>query len=184
MDIGDIVAELRWAAADFRRLVDDATVADLRRGSDGTKWSNEQLLFHMLFGYLLVRNLMLLVRVFNALPDSCSRRFAALLNAGTRPFHVVNYVGSLGGARALGNTRMERVMDAVVAGLVSRLQRESAAALERRMHFPVGWDPYFRDVMTRAEVYHYATEHYRHHRAQLTLTATRPGRPGPVAGLA
>ena len=123
MDVGDIVTELRWAAADFRRLVDDATVADLRRPSDGTKWSNEQLLFHMLFGYLLVRNLMLLVRVFNSLPEGYSRRFAAFLNAGTRPFHVVNYVGSLGGARVLGNTRMERVMDRVVAGLVSRLER-------------------------------------------------------------
>ena len=28
------------------------------------------------------------------------------------------------------------------------------------MHFPVGWDPYFRDVMTVADVYHYPTQHY------------------------
>ena len=37
------------------------------------------------------------------------------------------------------------------------------------MHFPVGWDPYFKDMMTLGEVYHYGTQHFDHHRAQLTL---------------
>ena len=32
------------------------------------------------------------------------------------------------------------------------------------MHFPVGWDPYFEDVMTVRDVYHYPTQHYDHHR--------------------
>jgi hypothetical protein len=173
MDADEIVAELGWAAADFRRLVDGATSAELRGASDGTRWSNEQLLFHMLFGYLLVRNLRLLVSVFSRLPDAWSRRFAAVLDAGTRPFHVVNYIGSLGGARLLGHARMERLMDRTTSGLVFRLRRESVEALGRGMHFPLRWDPYFRDVMTRAEVYHYATQHYRHHRAQLTLAAVR-----------
>jgi hypothetical protein len=36
------------------------------------------------------------------------------------------------------------------------------------MHFPVGWDPYFKDVMTVADVYRYPTQHYDHHRRQLT----------------
>lgn len=49
----------------------------------------------MLFGYLLVRTLMILVRIFARLPCGSSRRFAAALNAATTPFHVVNYVGSL-----------------------------------------------------------------------------------------
>ena len=37
------------------------------------------------------------------------------------------------------------------------------------MHFPVGWDPYFKDYMTLTEVYHYPTQHYDHHRKPLTL---------------
>jgi hypothetical protein len=41
------------------------------------------------------------------------------------------------------------------------------------MHFPVGWDPYFKDSMTLLEVYHYPTQHYDHHRRQLTLVAAR-----------
>ena len=31
------------------------------------------------------------------------------------------------------------------------------------------WDPYFRDYMTLADVYHYATQHFDFHRRQLTL---------------
>ena len=63
---------MQRAAVDFRSLLDNATSSELRRGSNGTKWTNEQLLFHMLFGYLLVRNLLVLVRVLSALPDRYS----------------------------------------------------------------------------------------------------------------
>jgi hypothetical protein len=37
------------------------------------------------------------------------------------------------------------------------------------MHFPVGWDPFFHDTMTLAEVYAYGIAHYDFHRTQLTL---------------
>jgi hypothetical protein len=173
VDPDKICTELDRVRADFRALIDTATTAELRKPSDGTKWTNEQLLFHMLFGYLLVRNLRPLVIAFARLPDGASRRFAALLNAGTRPFHVINYLGSLGGARVLGYTGMERLMDRVITGLQASLRRQSLASLDRGMHFPVGWDPYFKDLMTLRDVYHYPTQHYDHHRRQLTLSRAR-----------
>jgi hypothetical protein len=46
---GDIAAEMERARVDFRHLLDEATSAELRAGTDGTKWTNEQLLFHMHF---------------------------------------------------------------------------------------------------------------------------------------
>ena len=164
-----IAQELRAARDDFHDLLDAASRHELRRPSDGTKWTNEQLLFHMLFGYLLVRNLLWLVRVFARLPAPLSRQFAAGLNAATRPFHVVNYVGSLGGATVLRRRGMERLMDSVTASLARTLERSSEQELARGMHFPVGWDPYFMDYMTVQDVLHYATQHYQHHRRQLTL---------------
>ena len=173
MEPDEICAELDRVRADFRELLGTATVAELRQPSDGTKWTNEQLLFHMLFGYLLVRNLRLLVVVFARLPDGASRRFAAFLDAGTRPFHVINYLGSLGGARVLGYAGMERLMDRVITGLQTSLRRQSPASLDRGMHFPLGWDPYFKDRMTLRDVYHYPTQHYDHHRRQLTLARAR-----------
>lgn len=169
MDKEQICAEMDRVRADYRELLDNATVAELRGPTDGTRWNNEQLLFHMLFGYLLVRNLRLLVRVFSCLPTAASRRFSAVLDAGTRPFHLVNYVGSLFGARVLGYPRMERLMDRILDELQASVRAQSEPALDRGMHFPVGWDPYFRDYMTLRDVFHYPTQHYDHHRQQLTL---------------
>lgn len=166
----EIADEMRAARDDFHRLVDEATTAELRRRSNGTRWTNDQLLFHMLFGYLVVHNLLPLVRLISRLPPGASRVYARALNAGTRPFHVINYVASLGGARVLGHPGMERVMDRMTASLIRTLETSSEDQLARGMHFPVGWDPYFRDVMTLREVLHYATQHYDHHRRQLTLS--------------
>jgi hypothetical protein len=164
--------ELDLVYADFVRLIDGAPVGEMRQPSDGTKWSNEQLLFHMLFGYLLVRNLLPIVRGFARLPDGASLRFAAVLNAATGRFHRVNYVGSLGGARVLGYPRMQRLMRRVIRDLHRSLDRRTDDELDCGMHFPVGWDPYFTEFMTVRDVYHYAAQHYRHHRRQLSFTVS------------
>ena len=172
MESSDITAEMERVREDSHHLIDDATTTELRASSDGTKWTNEQLLFHMLFGYLLVHNLLPLIKVMASLPRPVSRGFAAILNAATKPFHVINYVGSLGGGRILGPSGMERLMDLVVGRLQRFVTEATEDALSRGMHFPTGWDPYFRDYMTLREIYHYPTQHYDHHRRQLTLAAT------------
>ena len=56
-----------------------------------------------------------------------------------------------------------------IEALHGELGGEAEASLRRTMHFPVGWDPYFKDTMTLADVYHYGTQHFDHHRAQLTI---------------
>jgi hypothetical protein len=169
MTPASISEEIRAARDDFHHLVHEATTAELRHRSDGTRWTNDQLLFHMLFGYLIVRALLWLVRGFSRLPPGYSRGFASALNALAGPFHVVNYLGSVGGARLLGHDGIERAMDAVTDSLTGTLDHVSQRELARAMHFPVRWDPYFRDYMTVLDVLHYATQHYQHHRRQLTL---------------
>ena len=50
------------------------------------------------------------------------------------------------------------------------------------MHFPIAWDPYFKDIMTVADVYDYPTQHYDHHRRQLTTRRDpRDLNEGPVS---
>ena len=93
-DRAAIQEELDRAAKAFADLVHGATRSDLRRRSNGTRWTNQQLLFHMVFGYLIVLRLLPLVRLFARSPDRLGRGFATLLNAARRPFHVVNFVGS------------------------------------------------------------------------------------------
>lgn len=166
----EIRAGMERARATFHLLLDAASEQDLRRPTRGTRWTNEQLLFHMLFGFLIVRALRWLVLGFGFLPDRVSRGYSWLLNAGSAPFHAVNFWGSRFGALLFGRDRMVRAMDKVVASLQHHLDRDSDAALERRMHFPVHWDPFFTEVMTLADVYHYATVHFDFHRRQLTLS--------------
>jgi hypothetical protein len=161
--------ELERARLDFHALVAEASPHALRRHTDGTRWTNEQLLFHMVLGYGVVRVLLPLVKLMARLPDGVSRAWASLLNAATRPFHAVNYRGPCIAVRVVHGPRLVRSMDRVIAGLHRSLDAQSAASLRRSMHFPVDWDPFFRDSMSVLEVYHYGTEHFDFHRLQLTL---------------
>jgi hypothetical protein len=161
---------MEQARLDFHQLIADATPADLRRPSDGTRWTNQQLLFHMLFGYLIVRALLVLVRVFGHLPDRASKTFARLLDSAHRPFDLINYLGSCAGARIIPPRRMTRMLDRTIAALQQHLHRETSSDLRRGMHYPTTWDPFFADYMTLADIYHYPTQHYRFHQRQLTLS--------------
>ncbi|TFV72583.1 DinB family protein [Blastococcus sp. CT_GayMR19] len=176
VDLAAISREMDDALARLHALLTAAGPTDLRRTSDGTRWTNEQLLYHMVFGYLVVRTLLPLVHLMGRLPAPVGRGWAALLNSATRPFHAVNYWGSVAGARVFNHTRMGPLADRTIAVLQRRLTEESEAALHRGMPFPSGWDPYF-GFLTLAEVYRYPTRHFEHHYRQLTLPDPGP-RPG------
>ncbi len=77
MDRAAIAREMEEARARLHALLAAADDADLRRRSNGTCWTNEQLLFHMVFGYLVVRRLLPLVRVVSRLPPPVGRGWAA-----------------------------------------------------------------------------------------------------------
>src|SRR5664279_1169822 len=89
--------ELERVRQKFARHVAEMNRDDLQRRSSGTRWTNRQLLFHMLFGYLLVRNLLRMVKTIGRLPRASTKPFAALLNFGTPLFHPINYLGSVVG---------------------------------------------------------------------------------------
>jgi hypothetical protein len=164
-----IRAEFEGAQATFHALLESASEDELARPSNGTRWTNRQLLFHMLFGYMVVRNLLPLIKIINRLPDS-GRVFAAGLDAGTTPFNIINYWGSRAASSVYSTHRMGRKFDAVIAALKRRLAAEPEAHMERSMAFPTRWDPFFKSTMTLAEVYHYPTQHFDFHKRQLTLS--------------
>jgi hypothetical protein len=169
VDRSGIAAELERASVELHGLVDKATAADFDRPSSGTGWTNEQLLFHMVFGFMVVTRLLPLVRALGRLPEPVSRGYATILNAATTPFHAINYYGSCAAAKVYNRNRMVAQCDRVIAGL----QRELAAEPEKNfalgMHYPVGWDPFFTDYMTLEDVYRYPTKHFDYHRRQLAL---------------
>lgn len=172
--------ELDRVQAEFHRLLAAATPADLARPTRGTRWNNEQLLFHMLFGYMIVWALLGLVRLFGRLPDGVSHGYARLLNAATRPFDVVNYLGPCAAVHVYGHRRMGAKFDRVIASLRRRLDRESTGDLTCGMHYPVRWDPFFKNYMTLADIYRYPTQHFDFHRRQLTIGDDSEGAAGPL----
>jgi hypothetical protein len=166
---GSIEDGYAHASRELKALLERATPDDLCRRSNGTRWTNEQLLFHMVFGYMVVRALVPLVHVVSRLPRPAGQAFAALLNAGTGPFDVVNYWGSRAASTVYDRRRMGRKLDRTLASLSRRLEREDEASLARSMAFPDRWDPFFAPSMTLAEVYRYPTLHFDFHAKQLSL---------------
>jgi hypothetical protein len=131
-----IYAELRRARVTFRRLVQDASPGDLARASDGTRWTNQQLLFHMLLGYLIMRALIVLAGTFAWLPARASRVFARLLDAATTPFNGVNYAGSCAGAKVFPQRRMAAKLDQITIALGAAATREDHRPAARRDALP------------------------------------------------
>jgi hypothetical protein len=154
-------------------LTTHPTAAALRRKSAGTDWSNRELLFHMLFGYLITRNLLALVTLVSRVPRGAQRGFASVLDMTTPAFHRINFWGSRAGGAMISPRRADAWLARVIASLHRRLDAETDSSLRRTMRFPVRWDPYFAERMSRADVYHYATLHFDHHRRQLTIADVR-----------
>ncbi|MDR7082041.1 hypothetical protein J2X01_001326 [Arthrobacter ginsengisoli] len=179
LDRDAVIAGYRRNCAELDTTLAGASPAALRRRSAGTRWSNEELLYHMVFGYIVVLALLPLVRIFGRLPLPVNRGFARLLNAGTGPFDVVNYWGSKAGARVFNRRRMAAKLRRVTAALERRLRRETEPGLARRMNFPSRWDPFFKESMTLADVYAYPVAHFDFHAAQLSLDATPGTSTGP-----
>lgn len=126
-----IADEMDTVLAAFRHLVASANVTGLSRRSNGTRWTNEQLLYHMLFGYMVVRALLVLVKIFGRLPAGASRAFATGLDRATGPFNVINYWGSVGGAKVFNAKRMANKCDRAIGSLQRHLERETERELRR-----------------------------------------------------
>ena len=165
-----ILAEYTRARRELEAWLDSATAEDLRRTSNGTKWTNEELLFHMVFGYMVVRALLPLVHTVSRLPEPVGKGFAAVLNAATGAFDVTNYWGSRAAAVVYNRRRMGRKFEKTIASLSRRLERETPGTMSRSMPFPDRWDPFFAPLMTVNDVYAYPNLHFDFHARQLSLT--------------
>lgn len=167
-----VLHELYHAPGAYRELLAAATPDSLSRRTSGTRWTNREMLFHLLLGYGLVRVLLPLVSGMDRLPPWVGRGFAAVLDAVAAPFHIINYLGSVVGSRLVTTRRMAMLFERSCTALARRLNRQDLAALRRGMPFPTRWDPFFTTRMSVLDVYHYPWQHFEFHRKQLTIDAT------------
>lgn len=161
--------DLLWIAEDFARIIRDAGTEELNAPSAGTRWTNRQLLFHMLLGQEIARTFLVLIGVFSRLPPDASRGWSRMLAALTAPYDWINWAGAVIGARILTLRRTERMMAGATRRIVRWYDHAGASDLARGMSVPPSWDPYFAPWMNRRDLLAWAPKHYRHHRAQLTL---------------
>jgi hypothetical protein len=104
------------------------------------------------------------------MPERVSRQavhdeLKGLLNSATPLFDEVNFYGSCLGARIVGRRRMVALFGRVIASLHRRLAAVTGTDLRRGMYYPVRWDPFFKEFMTVADIYHYPTQYFGFHRA-------------------
>jgi hypothetical protein len=168
-DSGAQSADFERARTDFHHLVSLVGGDEWDQPTWGTRWSNEQLLFHMVFAYMISQRLLILVLLFSRVPEGISRGFARALNAATPLFDQINYYGTNLAALVYNRRRMAAKLDRVIDALQRSLAHRDQKTLSRGMYFPNRWDPYFRDYMTLGDVYSYPGKHYEHHRHQLAL---------------
>lgn len=171
--------DLVWVAVDFASLLRSAQADELDAPSVGTRWTNRQLLFHMLLGQRITRILIAVVGGFSRLPRGASNSFSRVLAAFTRPYNELNWLGGVVGGGINSSASMRRQMDRVTNSILNWYDRADTQALHRGMAIPSSWDPYFTPWMDRADLLRWAPRHYRHHRGQLSLASVLPAPEAP-----
>jgi hypothetical protein len=160
-------SELDAAWREFHEMAAAITEERWTLPSHNPGWTNGQVLFHVLLGFILVLPLANLIIVFGHLPKSFSRAFAAVLNLSTPFFHVVNAIGPRAAARALGRAGVIARFDKVHRAIQRRLDRVTDRQWQLTMAYPTRWDPRFRADMRLEHLFAYPIAHLRHHRGQL-----------------
>jgi hypothetical protein len=172
-DNDSVRANLLWIAADFEDIIRNAKADELDLPSHGTRWTNRQLLFHLVLGQNIALAGIPLLGLFSHLPPSASRIWSRLLDSCAGPYNWVNWAGSAVAGQVLKQQGMLRMMNRTTRIIVKWYERADNQALGRGMTMPGSWDPYFGQWMNRRDILEWAPKHYRHHRAQLTLTTIR-----------
>ena len=105
-------ADLEGSQREFHALIGSISEQGWTAPSHNPGWTNGQLLFHILLGFILVRPLADLLMVFGHLPHVCSKVFAGILNFPHR-----SLTGSMRSARGWAPGCLE------VAGSYAHLTR-------------------------------------------------------------
>jgi hypothetical protein len=165
----ELRAELESAREEFHRALTALSRDGWRARSRNAGWTNGELCFHILLGFILITPLYWIMRAMHHLPAWCDTGFARLLNASTPLFNRVNALGPRVGARVLSPRGVRRQFDRAVSRILRRLDRLTPTDQELGMHYPTRWDPRFTPVMTVEQLLRYPVGHLRHHLEQLSV---------------
>lgn len=164
----NISADLREVGRQFHALLDSLSQEDWDKSSRNPAWTNGQLVYHMLFAFMLIPALFWLIGFWSRLPRWASRAFAALLDLSTPIFNRVNALGPRGQERVFGRPRASRILDRRLASIQRRADSLPPDRWHTGMHYPRRWDSTFGDFMTFEDLFAYPGAHFRKHLGQLS----------------
>jgi DinB superfamily len=166
-------SDLEAARGEFHAMVASISEREWTAPSQNPGWTNGQVVFHILLGFILVVPLARLLVFFDHLPALCSRIFAGILNLSTPLFNRINAVGPRAGARLLGRAGIISKFDHVHRAILARLDQACPGDWAAAMNYPTRWDPRFQTRMDLAALLRYPIDHLQHHRDQLRATQQR-----------
>lgn len=160
-------AELAVAHSRFHEVLDSISEEDWKARSGNPAWTNGQLVYHVLFAFLLVPTLFWMIKFWSRLPRSYSRRFARVLDLTTPLFNRVNALGPRGQAFVFGRKRAGAIFDRIYRSILKEVDSLRDDQWGTGMHYPRRWDPTFGDFMTFEALFKYPPAHLEHHFRQL-----------------
>src|SRR6266536_6160238 len=86
-------ADIESARLTFHLLVNSLPDSALNKRSANPGWTNGQIIWHIVFAFILTPILIVILRFFGRLPRRWSKLFASALNYSTPVFNLVNAIG-------------------------------------------------------------------------------------------
>jgi hypothetical protein len=162
-----IKSRLSQTHSEFHALLDSLSDDELRAKSINTGWTNGEILFHMMFAFILILTLVPMLRFWSRLPKGYSKKFADALNFSTVPFNFVNGLAPRLGGKVFNRKRLGRFFDRIYVSLIKLLDSVNEHEWESGMYYPDKWDPLFDEYMTLEKLFYYPIRHFEFHVGQL-----------------
>jgi hypothetical protein len=165
----EITRNLEYVRSSFHDLLDELKEEDLNKPSKNPGWTNNEILAHMLFGFIIVNTLLPPLRIFGRLPEGLTKPFSWLLNSFTRPFNWINGLGARVQGKVFTGERLEKTFDQVIDSLMRKVEKINNNEWRNGMYYPDKWDSNFDEFMTLEKLFNYPIIHFAFHKNQLNI---------------
>jgi hypothetical protein len=163
-----IKSKLDQTRSEFHVLLISLSEKDLKLRSKNEGWTNGEILFHIVFAFLLVLTLVPMMRFWSRLPKCYSKNFASVLNFCTVPFNWVNGFAPRMARTIFKRKRLGDLFDRIYSRLIKLLESTKASEWESGMYYPDKWDPLFDEYMTLEKLFYYPIRHFEFHAGQIS----------------
>jgi hypothetical protein len=164
-----IVEKLESTRLQFIIIAENISEEELRRISKNIGWTNNEILAHILFGFIITNVLLPGVIIFGNLPKLITKPFAMLLNAFTKPFNYINKFGARAQGKVFIGKRLVYLIDKTIKSLENRVMHISNEDWQKGMYYPNKWDFNLDEFMTLEKLVNYPITHFEFHKSQLLL---------------